>query len=173
MEKIITGHVYCCGDNIVAYDILPLERKTTGGMDRNFLGQYALEGIDPEFAAKARSGEYNVVIGGINFGGGAKSIEHPVHALLGANIEVVIAKSMARYFFRNAINNGLPVVTCDNVTEFFKTGDEIRIDLSTAEIENLTTGQKISGVPLDDQARSILEVGGLINFTKKQLQERK
>ncbi|MBR2748860.1 MAG: 3-isopropylmalate dehydratase [Firmicutes bacterium] len=169
METVIQGRVYCCGDNVIAYDILPLERKTTGGVDRDFLGQYALEGIDPSFAAKARAGEYSIVIGGINFGGGAKSIEHPVHALLGANVKIVVAQSMARYFFRNAINNGLPVITCDGITEKFKTGDEIKIDLTNAEITNVTTGEKLFGVPLDEQARRILECGGLIGYTKKQL----
>ena len=171
MENVITGNIYKCGDDVVAYDILPVNRKTTGGIDQNELGKYAFEEMDNTFADKARSGEYQVIIAGENFGGGAKSIEHPVHAIIGAGIHLVIAESIARYFFRNAINNGLPVMVCNGITKMFETGDKIRIDLATATIENVSSGELIQGEVLDEQARSILEVGGYINYTKERLKE--
>ena len=169
LKTNITGKVWKCGDNIVAYDILPLERKTTGGIDQNEMGKFAFENVDPSFAQKAMDGEYKVVIAGENFGGGAKSIEHPAHALIGAGINLVVAESVARYFFRNAINNGLPVMVCKGITGLFNTGQGIEVDISTAEIKNLDTGETTTGEKLDEQARSILDAGGYINFTKKRL----
>jgi len=169
LKTCVSGKVWKCGDNVVAYDILPLERKTTGGIDRNEMGKFAFENVDPSFAQKARQGEYRVIIAGENFGGGAKSIEHPVHALIGAGIGLVIAESVARYFFRNAINNGLPVMVCKGVSGLFITGQSIEVDISTAEIKNLDTGETITGEKLDEQARSILDAGGYISFTKKRL----
>lgn len=165
----ITGNIWKCGDNVVAYDILPMERKTTGGIDRNEMGKYAFETLDPEFAEKARRGDYEVVVAGENFGGGAKSIEHPVHALVGAGIKLVIAESVARYFYRNAINNGLPVIVCKGITKLFESGDPISVDISTARIKNTATGEEIQGERLDEQAQAILEAGGYINYTKKRL----
>lgn len=171
MEKIIRGCVWKGGDNIIAYDILPLKRKTTDGIDSNEIGKYAMEELDPLFSEKARNGEYKVVIAGENFGGGAKSIEHPVHALKGAGIKLVIAESMARYFYRNAINNGLPVIICKGITENFETGDEIIIDTYTMIIENITTGKTLQGEIMDEQARAILNVDGYINYTKCRLEK--
>ena len=169
IENIVEGIVWKGGDNIVAYDILAPDKKTTGGVDRDELGRYALEAVDPGFAEKARNGGYQVVVAGENFGGGAKSIEHPVHALLGAGIKLVVAESFSRYFFRNAINNGLPVMVCKGVTKKFETNGKIRVAMDTAEIENIDTGVKIKGEPLDEHIQAILVAGGFINFTKKRL----
>lgn len=173
MEKIIKGCVWKGGDNILAYDILPLKRKTTSGIDSNELGKYAMEEIDPLFSEKTRNGEYKVVVAGENFGGGAKSIEHPVHALMGAGIKLVVAESIARYFYRNAINNGLPVIVCKGIAEIFVTGDEIIVDTYTAIIENITTGKILQGEIMDEQIRAILNEDGYINYTKCRLKKNK
>lgn len=171
MEKIIQGHVWCGRDDIVAYDIINQKRKNNmlGSNDRESAGKYTFEAIDPEFAEKARAGEYEIVFAGTNFGGGGKSIELPVHALLGSGIKIVVAESFARLFYRNAINIGMPLLTCKGILAFAKNGDEIKLDTTTGLITNLSTGKTVQGSLMDDQAQAILAAGGYVEYTKKRL----
>ena len=60
-------------------------------------------------------------------------------------------------------------MVCKGVSGLFITGQSIEVDISTAEIKNLDTGETITGEKLDEQARSILDAGGYISFTKKRL----
>lgn len=173
MENIVRGKAWVGRDNLVAFDIIQNDRKTEFGKDAEQLGKYALETVDPEFAEKARAGEYKIIVSGINFGGGAKSIEHPVYAVMGAGIKVVIGESISRYFFRNAINNGFPVLTCTGITEIVQTGDELEVNLSTGEIKNLTNGKTITASAIDEQAQAILDAGGYVNYTKQRLEQMK
>lgn len=169
MENMIRGKAWVGRDNLVAFDIIQNERKVEFGKNAEELGKYTLETVDPEFAQKARAGEYKIIVSGINFGGGAKSIEHPVYAVMGSGIQVVIGESISRYFFRNAINNGFPVLTCAGITEIVHTGDELEVDLSTGMVKNLTTGKTIQASAIDEQAQAILDAGGYVNYTKQRL----
>jgi 3-isopropylmalate/(R)-2-methylmalate dehydratase small subunit len=127
------------------------------------LAKYAMEDIDTAFVKRVKPGDF--VIAGENFGCGS-SREHAVWALRGAGIKVVIAKSYARIFFRNAINNGFLAIEAD-VCDIVKTGDEVEIDLAAGRLRNLTTGKEASFVPLSDFARELIEDGGLLPHIQK------
>jgi 3-isopropylmalate/(R)-2-methylmalate dehydratase small subunit len=133
------------------------------------LGKHAMEGADRNFALEASSGKYSFIIAGRNFGGGGKSIEHPIFAIKGAGVKAVVAESSSRYFFRNAINNGLPILICEGITSKVRTGDELEIDLSKGEIRNLSTGTKLKSAPIPDNLMQILQMGGYIPYTKKKM----
>ncbi len=127
------------------------------------LARYAMEDIDATFVKRVKPGD--VVIAGDNFGCGS-SREHAVWALRGAGVKVVIAKSYARIFFRNAINNGFLAIEAD-VCDIVKTGDEVEIDLAAGRLRNLTAGKEASFVPLSDFARELIEDGGLLPHIQK------
>ncbi len=127
------------------------------------LAKYAMEDIDTEFVKRVKPGDF--VIAGDNFGCGS-SREHAVWALRGAGIKVVIAKSYARIFFRNAINNGFLAIEAD-VLDVVKGGDEIEIDLTAGQLRNLTSGKEAAFVPLSDFARELIEDGGLLPHIQK------
>lgn len=172
METIICGKAWVGGDNISTYDIIPANRWTMEKLDPEELGKWALEDADPAFSNKANALKDTgsaIVVAGIGFGGGGKSIEHPIFALKGAGIKIVIADSFARYNFRNSVNNGFPVVTCEGINKIVKNGDELEIDLVKGTVENKTTGVSREIVPMSDFVLSMLEAGGLIAYTKKQL----
>lgn len=167
MNHIVCGKVWKTGDDITAYQIIGQKRWTLNGLDPNELGKWAFEGALPEvenveYGFKALG--YNVVVAGRDFGGGGKSIEHPIVAMQGAGITLVIAESFSRYNFRNAINLGLPAMTCPGITEIFSTGDEIHADLLTGEIQNVTKGNKIKAFPLSDYIIDLLSAGGVLNY---------
>lgn len=131
--------------------------------DEAELAKYAMEDIDTEFVKRVKPGDF--VIAGDNFGCGS-SREHAVWALRGAGVKVVIAKSYARIFFRNAINNGFLAIEAD-VLDVVKGGDEIEIDLATGRLHNLTNGKEAAFVPLTDFARELIEDGGLLPHIQK------
>lgn len=137
----ICERVWRGGDNITAYDILAPIYKSSIRLDKQELGKHALEEVDPEFASKSKNGEYEIVVAGLNFRGGAKSIEHPVYALLGAGIRLVVASSFARYFFRNAI------------------------------IDNITKGITMKGEKLNSLVLDILSEGGYMPYTLKKIRK--
>jgi 3-isopropylmalate/(R)-2-methylmalate dehydratase small subunit len=172
-ENVLKGKAWVCGDYADSYQILP-EKYWQGGakvgnLNMEELGKHAMEGADQDFAAEASSGKYAFIVAGRNFGGGGKSIEHPIFAIKGAGVKAVIAESSSRYFFRNSINNGLPILICEGITSKVKKGDDLEVDLSKGEIRNLTTGAKLKFAPLPENLMEILKMGGYIPYTKKKM----
>lgn len=173
MKRIIQGCAYLCGDNVTAYQIIAQNRWALG-LNPEELGKWAMEGACPEvlnvengFKSKGCS----IVVGGEDFGGGGKSIEHPIAALQGAGVELLIADSFSRYSFRNAINRGLPAILCPGITKIVHTGDIIQADLVTGKIRNCTSGEEIQGAPLSDLVLEFVESGGMLAYYRKQNQQ--
>ncbi|MPM69181.1 2,3-dimethylmalate dehydratase small subunit [bioreactor metagenome] len=130
------------------------------------LKDYALAGSEiPDFAQKVQPGD--IIVAGDNFGCGSSREQAPV-ALKDAGTGVVIAKSIARIFRRNSINIGLPVLIAD-VVDKIKNGQQVEVDLITAEITIIETGEKLQGQLLSANVLETLEAGGLIAKVRKQL----
>ncbi len=169
---MIEGKVWKCGDGLDAYKIIGKNRWTLDQLDPHELGKWVFEGEDPgvkNIPWGFKNKGYEVVIAGKDFGGGGKSIEHPVVAMKGAGIKVTVAESFARYNFRNSINLGLPAIRCQGVTRIFKTGERARVNLLTGEVKNMTTGEVAFGVPLSDFVFELIASGSLLEFTKRRL----
>jgi 3-isopropylmalate/(R)-2-methylmalate dehydratase small subunit len=172
MQTDITAGAYCVGDDVKALEIMPTRFKSSNALADKELAQAAFADLDPGFAAKALAGEYGIVVAGRNFGGGGKTIEGPVFALRGAGVRLVIADSFARYFLRNAINNGFPILVCEGISAAVQTGQQLAVDLNAAVIRNLATGHELTATPLSVSALEILNVGGLVPYARRKLAER-
>jgi 3-isopropylmalate/(R)-2-methylmalate dehydratase small subunit len=171
-NTIIKGKAWVGGDNITAYDIIPMKRWTHDTMDPNVLGKWALEDADPNFKNKEwalRDSGATIIVAGCNFGGGGKSIEHPIFAVIGAGIQVVLADSFARYNFRNSVNNALPVIVCEGLKDMIRNGDELTVDMVNGFVEIIRTGEHKELVPLTPFVLEIMESGGLLAYTKKHI----
>ena len=154
--------VWKFGDNINTDLISPGRYTVTVSEER--LGQIAFIEYRPEFTENVKKGD--VIVAGKNFGCGS-SREHSPVAIKAAGISVVVAKSFARIFFRNAINIGLPVFECDE-TDKIDDGDLVEIDFQTGEILDKTKEIVVRAKPLPDFIRKIINKGGLINFLKSE-----
>lgn len=120
------------------------------------LAAHVMEAEDPEFSKKVNKGD--IIVAGWNFGCGSSREQAPV-AIKTAGISVVIAKSFARIFYRNAINIGLPVITADiDVDE----GDIVEVNVKEGKITNSTKGLTWNIKPFDPAMLDILENGGLV-----------
>jgi len=133
--------------------------------DPRELAAHLFEGVRLEMASAVKESDY--VVAGENFGCGS-SREHAPLALKGAGISAVVAKSFARIFFRNAINIGLPLFICPDV-DMIEDGDQIEIDMKGGVIKNLTRKESYNTTPLPDFLREIVDVGGLVEYTRRQV----
>jgi 3-isopropylmalate/(R)-2-methylmalate dehydratase small subunit len=172
VDKKIEGVAYCVGDDVKALEIMPTRFKSSSGLSDAELSRVAFADMDPEFAGRALAGEYAIVVAGRNFGGGGKTVEGPVFALRGAGIRLVIADSFARYFLRNSINNGCPILVCDGISKAVATGHRLSVDLESATIVDTVSGREFRATPLSEAAIAILEAGGLVAFARNRLAAR-
>ena len=172
MPEPIRAGAYRVGNDVKALEIMPTRFKSSNALADGELARAAFADLDPAFSAKALAGEYGIVVAGCNFGGGGKTIDGPVFALRGAGIRLVIAASFARYFLRNAINNGFPILVCEGISRAVQTGQQLSVDLDAARITNLATGQVLNATPLSATALEILAAGGLVPYARRKLAQR-
>lgn len=161
----IHGKCWVFGTNVDTDQILP-GYAMAEAVDK--LGSFALAGSAiPDFASRAKEGD--IVVAGANFGCGSSREQAPV-ALYQAGVRLVIASSFARIFRRNAINIGLPVLVAD-IAGRVKTGDELTVDLETAEIRlgNESAQVAVTGAALSQSSLATLRAGGLINRVRQEL----
>jgi 3-isopropylmalate/(R)-2-methylmalate dehydratase small subunit len=169
MQENITAKAFVCGDNITAYQIIA-QKHWAVGLNPEQLGKWALEGACPAFREipyAFRNLGFPVIVAGHDFGGGGKSIEHPVVALQGAGVKLMLAESFSRYCFRNAINLGLPAIVCPGVTKLANSGDELSVDLLTGRVSNLATGQSLQGSLLPERVLRFAQCGGMLAYYRK------
>lgn len=165
-KKIINiqGRVWKFGDDVNSGAILP--NPYLGLNDVKKLAEHCMEGVGNDFSSKVRSKD--IIVAGENFGCGS-SREKAVLAILGCKVSCVIAKSFARIFFRNAINNGLPIFEIPILVDNVKQGNVVKIDLFNgfAKIEGNESVYSFETYP--EIIQSIINKGGLIPFVSAKL----
>lgn len=164
MKPQLTGRVWKYGDDVNTDVIFP-GKYTYSISDPKEMAPHALEDLDPQFAASVRPGD--IIVAGKNWGCGS-SREQAVICLKEAGVAAIVARSFARIYFRNAINQALPIVTCD-AAEGVENGDEITIDFAAGTV---TTPRGVfTFPPLPPEVLAIIEDGGLLPHVRKQLSE--
>jgi len=158
---MLRGKAFKFGDNISTDHITP-GRLIYLRSNLPELAKHVFEDTDPTFVERVASGDF--VVGGKNFGLGS-SREHAPLVIKMSGVGAVLAKSVARIFFRNAINVGLPVLICD--TDKIDDGDELEVNLETGEIRDLTKKVQLNFSRIPEVMLRILDEGGLIPYIKK------
>lgn len=153
----ISSTVIKYGDNVDTDVIIPA--RYLNASDNASLAQHCMEDLDPDFHKKVETSK--IVTGGQNFGCGS-SREHAPIAIKASGVSLVIAKSFARIFYRNAINIGLAIVECPAAAEEISEGDTVEADLDNGIIRNITTGKEYKTAPFPDFVQKIIENGGLM-----------
>ena len=130
------------GDHIDTEVIIPARHLNT--TDHAELASHCMEDLDKSFPEKAKVSK--LIVAGRNFGCGS-SREHAPIAIKASGIELVIADSFARIFYRNAIDIGLPIVECPAASAVIREGDEVIADLDSGVITDVTTGETFTAAP--------------------------
>ena len=181
MQPTITGKAYVLGDNVDTDQIIPAQYLTYNPAvpeEYKMFGKYALSSVPPAQAGLPKGhvpfhtkdefvSDYQIIIGGKNFGCGS-SREHAPIALDAAGIKCVVAEFYARIFFRNSVNGGylVPFESVDRLCDQICTGDEVKVDIDAGLLTNLTTGDTWSLKPLGEVA-PIIDAGGIFAYAKK------
>jgi len=160
-DLVFKGKAIKLGDNISTDDIIP-GRFAHLRSHLPELAKHVLEDTDPAFVTKVKQGAF--LVAGKNFGLGS-SREHAPVVIKMSGISVILAKSVARIFFRNAVNVGLPMFICD--TNKIADGDKLEVDLAQGRVKNLTNGAELAFNKLPEVMLKILEGGGLVPYIKK------
>jgi len=126
------------------------------------LAKHAMEDANPDFIRKVQPGDF--VVAGSNFGLGS-SREHAPLVIKMAGVSAILAKSFARIFFRNAINQGLPVLICN--TDRISEGDMLEVSLDKGIITNNTNKETYNFTAIPQTMLNILNEGGLIPYINK------
>ena len=156
------GKTFKYPDNVDTDVIIPARYLNTP--DANELSFHCMEDIDKDFVKNVKPGD--VMIAGSNFGCGS-SREHAPIAIKESGISLVIAKSFARIFYRNAINIGLPILECVEAAEEISANDEVSVDFDTGVITDITTGKTYKAQPFPPFIQNIIRSGGLLKSLKE------
>jgi 3-isopropylmalate/(R)-2-methylmalate dehydratase small subunit len=161
------ARVWKYGDDVNTDVIFP-GKYTYVSMNPEEMAEHALEDLDPGFAGKVEPGD--VIVAGKNFGCGS-SREQAATCLKAAGVQAVVAKSFARIFFRNAINQGLPVIQCAEAVDGLEEGEPVRMDFVSGTI---TSGKKLFRFfPLPPSVLGIVDAGGLIPYVLDKLRKKR
>jgi len=118
--------------------------------------------LRPDFTSGVRPGD--VIVAGEDFGCGS-SREHAVIAIQATGVAAVIAPSFARIFYRNAINRGLTVLECNDVTAL-SDGAQVEFDRGAGHLREISTGNEFWARPLPEFAQRIAGHGGVLELVR-------
>jgi len=154
------GRAFVFGDDVTTDALAPgaYMKKPVEEM-----ASHCLEAVDPDFARSVRAGD--VVVGGENFGMGS-SREQAAIALRQLGVAVVVARSFAGLFFRNAVNLGLAPLVCAEAGRI-RAGDQLAVEPMAGRIENLTTGETYACEPIPPHLAEMIRDGGLLPHLEK------
>lgn len=157
------GKIWLYGDDVNTDVIFP-GKYTYTVSDPNEMKLHAMEDLDPTFSKTAKEGD--VIVAGKNFGCGS-SREQAAFALKYTGISLLIAKSFARIFFRNAINAGIPAVEHPDCVDAIRPDSELRFDLSSGVI--VVDGKEFRFSPFSKEMMAVLNCGGLVEHVRARL----
>jgi 3-isopropylmalate/(R)-2-methylmalate dehydratase small subunit len=160
-QPVLRGKAITIGDDVSTDDIIP-GRFAHLRSNLPELAKHALEDRLPHFCQRVRPGD--ILVGGRNFGLGS-SREHAPVVIKMAGISAILAKSVARIFYRNAINQGVVVLICD--TDGIEDGDELEVRLGDGLVVNHRTGAELECGRMPPLMARILAAGGLIPFIRE------
>ena len=158
MEQF-TGKVWVLGDDIDTDIIIPTEYLALKTIDD--MKQYGFSPLRPELAAQIQEGD--IIVAGKNFGCGSSREQAP-EIIKALGIQCVIAKSFARIFFRNSINNGLLLIEQPDLYDVMKEGEAITVTVNQ-DIDY--QGKKYPIASLPDNLVEIIQAGGLVRAMRR------
>ena len=163
----VQGNVFKFEDNIDTDIIIPA--RYCSSYQKEDLTPHCMEGhpewTDGSIAKQVKEGD--IIVAGENFGCGSSREVAPL-CIKWSGVSLVIANSFARIFYRNSINIGLPILVCKEIVEITDHTDEIKANLRTGEITNVTKNKTFAAEPFPKFIEEIIKSGGLINWIKDQ-----
>lgn len=157
---VLQGRIWKFGDDVDTDLIIPA--KFLNVSEASALARNCFADLRPDFAASVQTGD--ILVAGNNFGCGS-SREHAPLAIKTAGIALIIARSFARIFYRNAFNIGLPLIESADAADALADGEEVRVDLSAGTIVRVADDAHFTAKPIPGFMAEIIQAGGLVPYT--------
>ena len=154
-----TGKVWVLGDDIDTDIIIPTEYLALKTIED--MKQYGFSPLRPELAGQIKPGD--IIVAGKNFGCGSSREQAP-EVIKALGIPCIIAKSFARIFYRNALNNGLLLLEQPELHDVVKEGDTITVTVNEDVEYN---GKRYPIASLPENLMEIIEAGGLVKAMRR------
>jgi 3-isopropylmalate/(R)-2-methylmalate dehydratase small subunit len=163
MRKHI-GRVIKLGDHIDTDIIIPTQYMTLETIEE--MAQYAFSPLRPEIPSLVQQGD--ILVCGKDFGCGSSREQAPeIIKVLG--VYCIVAKSFARIFYRNAINNGLLVIESAEIYDHIQEGEQLTVDAGANQLIT-ASGKAVPFGKIPDMLLEMIQSGGLVNYYKAQNQ---
>ncbi len=159
--------VWRYGDNVNTDQLFPGKYTYTCSKPDE-IKIHLLEDLDPSFAKNVQSGD--LILGGKNFGCGS-SREQPVVGLKAVGISAIVAESFARIFYRSAINQGLILIECPDAVKAYSEKSSVKLYIDSGKIK--IDDKEFDFPILPKEIIAIRNAGGLLNYTRMRLKEKK
>jgi len=172
LQRRIEGRAFVFGDNIDTDIIAPGNTISFGlgdAFEEDDVKRHAFQAVRPDLYKQVREGD--ILIAGRNFGLGSHR-EPANKALHTLGFRAVIAESVARLFFRNAVAIGFHVFQVPGILQMVEDGDEMTIDLDVPVLRNRTRGTEVALEPYSPLIRRIIEEGGILEVMRARLEAR-
>lgn len=159
MERTFSGRVWVLGDDIDTDIIMPTEYLALKSIEN--MKPYAFSPLRTDLAGQIQPGD--ILVAGKNFGCGSSREQAP-EVIKALGVSAIIAKSYARIFFRNSINNGLLLIENADLPDLVQEGDTVEVEVGK---EVVYQGKSYPTAPLPQNLLDILEAGGLVKAMQK------
>ena len=160
----LQGKARVVGDNVNTDQMYPT--RYTSITDEKEMGKHCMEDYDATLLTRMERGD--ILVAGVGFGCGS-SREHAPKSIKAAGFSCILAKGFSRIFYRNAINNGLPIIICAEAVDDCKEGDELMADFDQGVLINERLGKKYDIAPFPSFVQKIMDNGGLIGRIKTEI----
>lgn len=152
--RALEGRVWKFGDDIDTDIIIPTQHLSYASWEE--VKRHMFEPLRPELAQEIREGD--ILVAGSNFGCGS-SREQAAEVIATSGIRCIIAKSFARIFFRNAINNGVLLIECPALPDHVREGDTVRVIINDCILHQ---GKRYPIPRMPDNLYRLIMAGGLV-----------
>ncbi|MBX3013190.1 MAG: 3-isopropylmalate dehydratase [Caldilineaceae bacterium] len=161
--QVLGGRAWKYGDNVNTDVIFP-GKYTYTVTGRTEIARHALEDLDPNFASAVQPGD--MIVAGRNWGCGS-SREQAATCLVYSGVQVLIAESFSRIFYRNALNCGLLAIVCPAAAQAIQPGERVAVDLVANRIT--CAAGEFTFPPFSPSVMGIVAAGGLVEYVKQKM----
>lgn len=152
--RVLEGRVWKFGDDIDTDIIIPTQHLSYASWEE--VKRHMFEPLRPELAREIREGD--ILVAGSNFGCGS-SREQAAEVIATSGIRCIIAKSFARIFFRNAINNGVLLIECPALPDHVREGDTVKVIINDCILHQ---GKRYPIPRMPENLYRLIMAGGLV-----------
>jgi 3-isopropylmalate/(R)-2-methylmalate dehydratase small subunit len=162
----LKGNIHKLGDSVDTDVMIP--GRYLSLLNPADIAKHIFEEVDPGFAGGVKQGD--VIVAGKNFGSGSGREQAPF-GLKALGISCIVATSFSRTFYRMAIDLGLPILICPEVSVAAQDGQPIEVDTETGKV--IVAGREFQAEPLPRFIQEIIDMGGVTDWVKAELVRRK